>query len=140
MLGSSSRNREHRHNIAGYLAGGYDAAVPAQRNRAQDLARLDRRTVLKLCAASLSAAALGTGLSSCASGPDKRGQVVFKEVTRAQLKTAAGDIARTLLGFLEHETSNEAALQQMDRVLREAGVWQSVLAGPVAPVNQVGTA
>ena len=66
----------------------------------QELARLDRRTVLKLCAASLSAAALGTGLSSCASGPDKRGAVVFKEVTRAQLKTAAGDIARTLLGFL----------------------------------------
>ena len=103
----------------------------------QDLARLDRRTVLKLCAASLSAAALGTGLSSCASGPDKRGEVVFKEVTRAQLKTAAGDIARTLLGFLGG-ASNEAALQQMDRVLREAGVWESVLAGPVAPVNQVG--
>ena len=32
----------------------------------QDLAHLDRRTVLKLCAAALSAAALGTGLSSCA--------------------------------------------------------------------------
>ena len=46
----------------------------------QDLARLDRRTVLQLCAASLSAAALGTGLSSCASGPDKHGKVVFKEV------------------------------------------------------------
>jgi len=104
----------------------------------QDLARLDRRTVLKLCAAALSTAALGTGLSSCASGPDKRAEVVFKEVTRAQLKTAAGDIARTLLGFLEQETSNEAALQQMDRVLREAGVWESALAGPVAPVNQVG--
>ena len=29
----------------------------------QELARLDRRTVLKLCAASLSAAALGTSLS-----------------------------------------------------------------------------
>src|SRR5262245_34328906 len=104
----------------------------------QDLARLDRRTVLQLCAASLSAAALGTGLSSCASGPDKHGKVVFKEVTRAQLKTAAGDIARTLLGFLEQETSNEAALQQMDRVLREAGVWESALAGPVTQVNQVG--
>jgi hypothetical protein len=104
----------------------------------QDLACLDRRIVLKLCAASLSAAALGTSLSSCASGPDKRPEAVFKEVTRAQLKTAAGDIARTLLGFLEQETSNEAALQQMDRVLREAGVWESALAGPVAQVNQVG--
>src|SRR5215510_2336364 len=104
----------------------------------QDLARLDRRTVLQLCAASLSAAALGTGLSRCASGPDKHGKVVFKEVTRAQLKTAAGNIARTLLGFLEQETSNEAALQQMDRVLREAGVWESALAGPVTQVNQVG--
>src|SRR5262245_35778423 len=104
----------------------------------QELARLDRRTVLKLCAASLSAAALDTSLSSCASGPDKRAAAVFKEVTRAQLKTAAGDIARTLLGFLEQETSNEAALQQMDRLLRETGVWESTLAGPVAPVNQVG--
>ena len=34
----------------------------------QDLARLDRRTVLKLCAALFSAAALGTSLSRCASG------------------------------------------------------------------------
>ena len=104
----------------------------------QDLARLDRRTVLKLCAASLSATALGTGLSRCASGPDKRAQMVFTEVNRAQLNTATGVIARTLLGFLEQGTSHEAALQQMDRVLREAGVWGSVLAGPVAPVNQVG--
>jgi len=104
----------------------------------QDLAGLDRRTVLKLCAASLSAAALSTDLSSCASRPEKRGEVVFKEVTRAQLKTAAGEMARTLLGFLEQETSNAAALQQMDRVLREAGIWESVLAGPVAPGNQVG--
>ena len=104
----------------------------------QDLARLDRRTMLKLCAASLSAAALDTGLSSCASRPDKRAQVAFKEVNSAQLNTAAGTIARTLLGFLEQGTSNEAALQQMDRGLREAGVWESVLAGPVAPVNQVG--
>ena len=91
-----------------------------------------------LLVVSLSAAALGTSLSSCASGADKRPEAVFKEVTRAQLKNAAGDIARTLLGFLEQETSNEAALQQMDRVLREAGVWESALAGPVAPVNQVG--
>jgi hypothetical protein len=101
----------------------------------QELARLDRRTVLKLCAALFSAAALGTSLSRCASGPDKRAEAVFKEVTRAQLKTAAGDIARTLLGFLEQETSNEAALQQMDRVLREAGVWASALAGPVASLR-----
>jgi hypothetical protein len=103
----------------------------------QELARLDRRTVLKLCTASLSAA-LGAGLSSCASGPEKRAQTVFKEVTRPQLSTAAGDIARALLGLLEQETSNAAALQQMDRVLREAGIWESALAGPVAPVNQVG--
>ena len=34
----------------------------------QDLGRLDRRTVLKLYAASLSTTALGTGLRSCASG------------------------------------------------------------------------
>ena len=34
----------------------------------QDLVRLDRRTVLKLCAASLSTTALGTSLRSCASG------------------------------------------------------------------------
>jgi hypothetical protein len=64
--------------------------------------------------------------------------VAFREVPRAQLKTAAGAIARTLLGFLEQQTSNEAALQQMDRVLREAGLWESTLAGPVAPVDQVG--
>ena len=56
-----------------------------------DLARLDRRNVLKLCAASLSAA-LGTGLSSCAAAPEKRAQVVFKEVTSAQLETAAGTL------------------------------------------------
>jgi hypothetical protein len=104
----------------------------------QELARLDRRTVLKLCTASLSAAALGAGLSSCASGPEKRAQAVFKEVTRTQLNTAAGVIARALLGLLEQETSNATALQQMDRVLREAGIWASALAGPVAPVNQVG--
>jgi hypothetical protein len=104
----------------------------------QELARLERRTVLKLCAASLSAAALGTGLGSCASGPDKRSEVVFKEVTRAQLNTAAGEIARILLGFLEQGTSNAMALQQMDRVLREVGVRESALAGPVAPGNQVG--
>ena len=34
----------------------------------QDLVRLDRRTMLKLYAASLSTTALGTGLRSCASG------------------------------------------------------------------------
>jgi hypothetical protein len=34
----------------------------------QDLVRLDRHTVLKLYAASLSTTALGTGLHSCASG------------------------------------------------------------------------
>ena len=33
----------------------------------QDLVRLDRHTVLKLYAASLSTTALGTGLHSCAS-------------------------------------------------------------------------
>jgi hypothetical protein len=104
----------------------------------QDLARLDRRAVLKLCAASLSTVALGAGLSQCASGPDKSSQMIFTEVTRAQLKAAAGEIARTLLSFLEQETSNEAALQQMDRMLREAGVWSSALAGPVAPSDQVG--
>ena len=104
----------------------------------QDLTRLDRRTVLKLCAASLSTAALSAGLSRCASGPDKRSKAIFTEVTRAQLTAAAGEIARTLLSFLEQETSNEAALTQMDRMLREAGVWSSALAGPVAPVNQVG--
>ena len=93
--------------------------------------------MLKLCAASLSAA-LGTGLSSCAAAPEKRAQVVFKEVTSAQLETAAGTIARTLLGLLEQETSNDAALPQMDRVLREAGIRESALAGPVAAVNQVG--
>src|SRR5262245_23226973 len=104
----------------------------------QALAHLDRRTVLQLCAASLAAAALSTGLSSCASGPDTSSAVAFREVPRAQLKTTAGAIARTLLGFLEQQTSNEAALQQMDRVLREAGLWESTLAGPVAPVDQVG--
>jgi hypothetical protein len=104
----------------------------------QDLAHLDRRRVLKLCAVSLSAAALGTGLSSCASAPEKRAEVVFREATSAQLETVAGAIARTLLGLLEQETSNEAALQQVDRVLREAGVRESALAGPVAAVNQVG--
>jgi len=107
-------------------------------NESQELARLDRRTVLKLCAASLSTAALSPCLSSCASGSDKRAAVIFKEVTRARLNAAAGNIARTLLSLLEQETSNAAALQQMDRVLREAGVWESTLAGPVAPVNQVG--
>jgi hypothetical protein len=104
----------------------------------QELACLERRTVLKWCAASLSAAALGTGLSRCAAGPEKRGELVFNEVSRARLNTAAGDIARTLLSLFEQETSNAAALQQMDRVLREAGVWESALAGPVALVNQVG--
>jgi hypothetical protein len=104
----------------------------------QDLTRLDRRTVLKLCAGSLSTVALGAGLSHCASGPDKSRTAAFSEVTRAQLTAAAGEIARTLLSFLEQETSNEAALKQMDRMLREAGVWRSALAGPVAPVNQVG--
>jgi hypothetical protein len=64
--------------------------------------------------------------------------VVFKEVPRTRLKTAAGDLARVLLGLLEQETSHAAALQQIDRVLREAGIWESALAGPVAPVNQVG--
>ena len=72
------------------------------------------------------------------SGPDKRVEAVFKESHQSPAQNAAGDIARTLLGFLEQETSNDAALQQMDRVLREAGVWESALAGPVAPVNQVG--
>ena len=43
--------------------------------------------------------------SSCAAAPEKRAQVVFKEVTSAQLETAAGTIARTLLGLLEQETS-----------------------------------
>jgi hypothetical protein len=104
----------------------------------QELGRLDRRTVLKLCAASLSATTLGTSLSSCGSGSDKRPEAVFKEVTRAQLTNASGAIARTLLGFLEQGISNDAALQQMDRVLREAGVWESALAGPVASVDQVG--
>ena len=104
----------------------------------QDLARLDRRTVLKLCAGSLSTAALGAGLSHCASGPDKSSKAIFTEVTRSQLKAAAGEIARTLLSFLEQETSNETALTHMDRMLREAGVWQSALAGPVASVDQVG--
>jgi hypothetical protein len=104
----------------------------------QDLARLDRRTVLQLCASALSTVALGAGLSRCASGPEHRRQALFTEVTRAQLKAAAGEIARTLLSLLEQETSNEAALTQMDRMLREAGVWGSALAGPVAPVNQVG--
>jgi hypothetical protein len=55
-------------DIAGYLAGGNDAAVPAQRTEPQELVRLDRHTVLKLYAASLSTTALGTGLHSCASG------------------------------------------------------------------------
>ena len=102
------------------------------------LARLDRRTLLQMCAAALSTAALGVGVSSCASGPYKGGQVVFTEVARVQLKTAAGDIARALLNLLEQETSNEAALKQMDRVLKEAGVWYSALAGPVTAVDQVG--
>jgi len=77
----------------------------------QELGRLDRRTVLKLCAASLSATALGTSLSSCGSGSDKRPEAVFKEVTRAQLTNASGAIARTLLGFLEQGISNDAAPQ-----------------------------
>ncbi len=104
----------------------------------KELACLDRRTLLKLCAASLSAAALGAGVSSCASGPYKGGEVVFTEVDRAKLQTAAGEIARALLSLLEQETSNEAALKHMDRVLKEAGVWYSALAGPVAAVDQVG--
>ena len=104
----------------------------------KELARLDRRTLLKLCAASLSAAALGAGVSSCASGPYRGGEVVFAEVDRAKLHTAAGEIARALLSLLEQETSNEAALTHMDRVLKEAGVWYSALVGPVAAVDQVG--
>ena len=87
-------------DIASYLVGGYDAPVLAQRNRAprSGTSRSTHRVATVCCLAS--AVAFGTGLSSCASGPDKHGKVVFKEVPRAQLKTAAGDIARTLLGFL----------------------------------------
>ena len=104
----------------------------------KELARFDRRTLLQLCAASLSAAALGVGVTSCASGPYKGGEVAFIEVNRAKLKTAAGEIARALLSLREQETSNASALKHMDRVLKEAGVWYSALAGPVAPVDQVG--
>ena len=56
----------------------------------QDLARLDRRTVLKLCAGSLSTAALGAGLSHCASGPDKRSKAIFTEVTRFSAQSGRG--------------------------------------------------
>lgn len=103
-----------------------------------DLARLDRRTLLHLCATALSTAALAPGLTGCASGPYRGGEVLFREVTRSKLTMAAGEIARTLLGFLEQETSNDTAVKQLDRVLREAGVWDGILAGPVAAVDQVG--
>jgi hypothetical protein len=102
------------------------------------LACLDRRTLLRLCAASLSATALGVSVGGCASGPYKGGEVVFNEVNRSKVHKAAGEIARVLLHLLEQDTSNAAALQEMDRVLKEVGAWDSALAGPVAPVDQVG--
>lgn len=103
-----------------------------------DLARLDRRTLLRLCAAAFSTAALGPGLSGCASGPYKGGEVLFRPVTRSKLTAGAGEIARTLLSLLEQNTTNAAAVLPLDRVLREAGVWDGVLAGPVAAADQVG--
>ncbi len=101
-------------------------------------ARLDRRTLLQLCAASLSAAALGTGLHGCASGPYKGGEVLFREVQRHRFADAADEIARTLLSLVEQETSNDVAIQHLDRVLKEAEVWDGALAGPVAPADQIG--
>jgi hypothetical protein len=104
-----------------------------------DLALLDRRTLLRLCAASLSAAALGTtALSSCTSGPYKGGIVFFQEVNRSRFHKAAGEIARTLLSLLEQETTRDMALTRLDRVLKEAEVWDGALAGPLATVDQLG--
>lgn len=96
---------------------------------------IDRRTVLQWCAVSLS-----TLVTGCAtSGVSYRGgEPVLRQVKPTVLRDAAGAVARVLLSCLEAPTSNDAALQRMDRVLRETGLWESVLAGPVATVDQIG--
>ncbi|MGE3540451.1 MAG: hypothetical protein AB7N91_23780 [Candidatus Tectimicrobiota bacterium] len=100
------------------------------------LVGIDRRTVLKLCAASVST--LVTGCATGAGVSYSGGEPVFRQVNPTALQEASGALARVLLSFLDTPTSNDMALYHLDRVLKETGLWESVLAGPVATVEQIG--
>lgn len=97
---------------------------------------IDRRAVLQLCAASL--ATLVTGCATGSGVSYSGGEPVWRQVKPTTLRDAAGALARVLLSFLDAPTSNDTALQHLHRVLKETGLWESALAGPVSAQAQIG--
>jgi len=107
-------------------------------NESHNIEQPDRREILKMCAAAITAAALGNVVTGCAPTSSPSSDQLFQGVDLKKLQGGIDEVSRMMLGFREETTTNGSAWRKMNRILNQVGLHDAALAGPEAPVDQFG--